>query len=89
MTVPPAPDRVPDQRPLAPSVMSVTSDANDKGDNEMISSHLLYSGGKSRKASTRIPSDEGAVRTVIASNGVPYLQMRSVRSHSASGKEKK
>ena len=32
-TVPPAPVRVPIQRPLAPSVASV---ANDKGDNEMI-----------------------------------------------------
>ena len=34
--VPPAPVRVPSQRPLAPSVASVTSVANDKGDNEMI-----------------------------------------------------
>ena len=33
---PPAPVRVPSQRPLAPSVASVTSVANDKGDNEMI-----------------------------------------------------
>ena len=31
-----APVRVPNQRPLAPSVASVTSVANDKGDNEMI-----------------------------------------------------
>ena len=30
------PVRVPSQRPLAPSVASVTSVANDKGDNEMI-----------------------------------------------------
>ena len=36
MAVPPAPVRVPSQRPLAPSVVSVTSVANDKGDNEMI-----------------------------------------------------
>ena len=36
VTVPPAPVRVPSQRPLAPSVASVTSVANDKGDNEMI-----------------------------------------------------
>ena len=36
MAVPPAPVRVPSQMPLAPSVASVTSDANDKGDNEMI-----------------------------------------------------
>ena len=33
-------------------------------------------------------SDEGAVRPVIASNGVPFLQMRSVGSHSRSGREK-
>ena len=36
LAVPPAPVRVPSQNPLAPSVMSVTSVANDKGDNEMI-----------------------------------------------------
>ena len=36
LAVPPAPVRVPSQRPLAPSVASVTSVANDKGDNEMI-----------------------------------------------------
>ena len=36
MAVPPAPVRVPSQRLLAPSVTSVTSVANDKGENEMI-----------------------------------------------------
>ena len=36
VAVPPAPVRVPSQMPLAPSVTSVTSVANDKGDNEMI-----------------------------------------------------
>ena len=36
LAVPPAPVRVPSQRPLAQSVASVTSVANDKGDNEMI-----------------------------------------------------
>ena len=36
MAVPPAPARVPSQRPVVPSVASVTSVANDKGDNEMI-----------------------------------------------------
>ena len=36
MVVPPAPVCVPSQRPLAPSVVSVTSITNDKGDNEMI-----------------------------------------------------
>ena len=36
MMVPPAPVRVPSQRPLAPSVASVMSVANDKGGNKMI-----------------------------------------------------
>ena len=36
VAMPPAPVRVPGQRPLAPSVASVMSVANDKGDNEMI-----------------------------------------------------
>ena len=36
MAAPPAPVRVPSQRSLVPSVESVTSVANDKGDNEMI-----------------------------------------------------
>ena len=36
VAVPPAPVRVPSQRPLAPSVASVTSVANDKSDNEMV-----------------------------------------------------
>ena len=36
MAVPAAPVGVPSQKPLAPSVASVTSVANDKGDNEMI-----------------------------------------------------
>ena len=37
-----------------------------------------------RKTSTRRPSDERAVQPVIASNGVPFLQMRS---HSTSGRK--
>ena len=49
VAVPPAPVRVSSQRPLSPSVASVISVANDKGDNEMIlgdcariSWHLSY-----------------------------------------------
>ena len=38
--------------------------------------------------SARRPSDEGAVRPVIASNRVPFLRMRSVGSHRTSGWEK-
>ena len=41
-----------------------------------------------RKTSARRPSDEGAVRPVIASNGVPSLKMRLVRLHSMSGMER-
>ena len=36
VAVPPAPVRVPSQRPLGPSVASVTSVANDKDDNGII-----------------------------------------------------
>ena len=43
--VPPAPDRVISQRPLAPSVASVTSVANDKDDIEMILGAVYRSPG--------------------------------------------
>ena len=52
-----------------------------------ISCHLLSSWGKPRKTSARRPSDEGAVRIVIASNGVPFLQIRSVGSQRTSRRE--
>ena len=42
MAVPPAPVQVPGQKPLASSVTSV---ANDKGDNEMISGAVHWSPG--------------------------------------------
>ena len=50
VAVPPAPVRVPSQRPLAPSVASVTSVANDKGDNEMILGAVHRSAGICLKA---------------------------------------
>ena len=40
-----------------------------------------------RKPSARRPSDEGALRPVIASNRVPSLQMKSVGSHSTSWRD--
>ena len=40
------------------------------------------------KKPARRPPDEEAVRPVIASNGVPFLQMRSVGLHSTSEREK-
>ena len=50
VAVPPAPVRVPSQRPLAPSFASVTSVANDKGDNEMILGAVHRSPGICLKA---------------------------------------
>ena len=44
--------------------------------------------GKPRKTSDGRTSDEGAVRPVIASNEIAYLQMRSVGLHNTSGREK-
>ena len=65
-----APVRVPSQRPLAPIVTS-----NDIGNNEVIPGAVHRSPGiylraekTFRKTSARRQSDEGAVRTVIASN---------------------
>ena len=91
---PPAPVWVPSRKSLAPSVTSVTS-----GPNYMIiikltlglCTYLLafaLSWGKSQKTSARRPSDEETVRPVIASNGVLFLQMRSVESHSTLRREK-
>ena len=92
MAVPPAPAWVPSQRALAPSVTSVT---HDKGDNEMILGAVHRSSGicltaeeNPQKTSARRPSDEGSVRPVTASNGVPFLQIRSIGYHSTSGREK-
>ena len=45
VAVPAAPLRVPSQRPLTPSVTSVTSVANDKDDNEMIAGAVHRSSG--------------------------------------------
>ena len=50
MTVPSDPIRLPRQRPLDPSVTSVTSVAVDKGDNEMIPDAVHRSPGVSLMA---------------------------------------
>ena len=50
VTVPPAPVRVPSQKPLAPCVASVTPVANDKGDNEVILGAVHRSPGICLKA---------------------------------------
>ena len=49
VAVPPAPVRVPGQRPLAPSVISVSSVANDNGDNEMIPGTVHRSPGQEER----------------------------------------
>ena len=89
MVVPPAPVWVPSKSPLAPGVASV---ASDKGDNEMILGAVHRSPGICLRAekNPRKPQigDEGAVRPVIVSNGVPFLQIRSIESHSTLGREK-
>ena len=43
---------------------------------------------KTQKTSARRQSDEGTMRPFIASNGIPYLQMRSAGSHCTLGREK-
>ena len=61
--------------------MSFMSVPNDKGDNEMIPGlriDLLAFALQLRKTSATRLSDEGVLRPVIASNGVPYLEMRSI-----------
>ena len=45
MAAPPAPVRVPSQKPLAPSITSVTLVANEKGDNGMIPGAVRRSPG--------------------------------------------
>ena len=90
MAVPPVSVRVPNQKPFAPSFTSVTSVTNDKDDNEMIPGAVHRSPGicLTAEVNPRRPFDEGAVGPVIASYGDSFLQMRSVGSHSTSGKEK-
>ena len=89
--MPPAPVRVPTQRQFAPIVTSVT---NDKGVHEMIPGAMHRSPGISLIAEEN-PGKlqlgdrlmKWAVRPVIVSNGDPFPQMRSVGSHSPSGRE--
>ena len=85
--MPSVPVLVSSQWPLAPSVTSL---ANDGGDNEMIQGQctdILEFALQLRKTSENLNVHEG-VRTVIALNGVLSLQIRSVGSHSTSGMEK-
>ena len=73
--------------------MSLKS-ANDKGDNGMIPANLHRSPGicltAEEKPGKRQLGDRliKAVRPIIASNGAPYLPMKSVRSNRTSGRAK-
>ena len=93
VAVAPAPVRVPSQRPRAPigqlgRSLMIRVIMKWFWGCAQISWYLPYSWGKHQKTSTRIPSEEEAVLPVIVSNGVPFLQMRSVGWHSTSGREK-
>ena len=78
MPVPPAPVRHPSQRPLAPSIASVTV-TNDKGDNEMIPGAVHRSPGICLTAEENPGKPQlgdrlmKVVQLVIVSNGVPFL----------------
>ena len=90
--MPPTLVRVPGQRPLAPSGY-VASVANHKNDNEMIPglcTDLLAFALQLRKTPENLSYEtvnEGYV-TSHRINGLPYLQIRSVGSHSMPGREK-
>ena len=86
VAVAPTPVWVPSQRPLAPSVASVMSVANNKGDMILGAVHRSPGICLTAEENPRKPHEE-AVRPVIASNGVPFIQMRSVGSHSMSRQE--
>ena len=66
---------------------------DDKGDNEMILEAVprspgIYVGAEKKPRKTQLGNRlMKAFRTVIASNGITYLQMRSVGSHSMIRKE--
>ena len=89
VAVPPIPVLVPSQWPLAPSVTSV---ATDKGDNEMIPGAVhrspgIYLAAEKHPGKPQLEDRRWRLRSVIASNGVPFLQLRSVGSYSKPGRE--
>ena len=92
MAVPPAPVRVPSQRLL---VQSVTSVANDKGDNEIIRGPVHNSPDISltTEENPRKPQLGDRLMKGLCDQSSPQMeslfhQMRSVRSYSTSRREK-
>ena len=86
--MPQEPVRVPGQRPLSPSVTSITLPASDKGDNEMIPGAVHRYPGIYLIAEENPVKHQLADHLMKASNGVRYLQMRLLGAHSTSGMEK-
>ena len=70
MVEPPAPVPVPSQSPLAPSVASVMSVANDKGDNEMILGAVHISPG------ICLTAEENFKLVCLLSNTVWFMLLR-------------
>ena len=95
MVVPAAPVRVPSQRSLAPSEASVTSVSNDKGDNEKILGAVHRSPGICLIAdeNSRKPQLGDSLMKGLCDQSSPQMgslssKIRSVGSHSTSGREK-
>ena len=92
--MPPAPVRVPSQKLLARGCRVSQSVANDKSDNEMILGTVQSSPGICLIAeeNPRKPQLGDRIMKRLcdqpASNGVSFLHMRLVGSHSTSGREK-
>ena len=87
VAVPPAPVRVPSQRPLASSVASVSqSIANDK---EMILEAVHRSAGICLTAEEKPRKSQLGDRVMkgLCNQSSPFIQMRSVGSHSTSGRK--
>ena len=93
MVVPPVPVRVPSQRPLAPSVVSVTSVANEKGNNEMILGAVHRSPGICFRAeeNPRKPQLGDRLMKGLYDQSSPQMRslssMRSVGLHGMSGRK--
>ena len=85
MAVPLAPVQVPSQRPLVPGVTSV---ANDKGDNEMILGTVHRSPGICLTAEENPRKPQLRDRLMKGPCDQSSPQMRSVGSHSTSGRDK-
>jgi hypothetical protein len=83
VAVQPTPIQVPSQRPVVPSVASVTSVANDKGDNEMIlgRSHGIFLTAEENPRKSQLGD---RLMKGLCDQSSP--QMRSVGSHSTSRK---